>query len=171
MQHCCTNKNFLLILATLLHYLISYNQSDSFMKKQIRKQGSHKRLKNFILFGFCLGVLTACHKEKGEIDIVISPSDNTVVSNAASVEIVVNLSTTGEELEESTIVLRTDSTGSSAIPPFPLAVHEHVKSKSIRETVNLSAYPSGTHFIIEVASCTDHNCSDKVSATAHFSIP
>lgn len=112
-----------------------------------------------------------CKKEEIPPTIeILNPANNSIVSDAAAVSISVRF-TAQEELEESTVSLKLDSVGAADISPFPLEVHEHVATKTISETVNLSSYPSGTRFVIHAETCSDHNCTDKVTATGYFTLP
>jgi len=124
-----------------------------------------------MLIGVASIALTSCKKEKPEYSITIaSPTNNSTVTNAASVSIEVTF-TTNDELHEYDISLKQDTVGAMDIAPFPLHGHEHEGSITITEAINLSSYPSGTRFIIAAETCADHDCEEKVTSTSSFLIP
>jgi hypothetical protein len=74
-------------------------------------------------------------------------------------------------LEEIELSLKVDTVGAAEIAPFPLEVHEHLKTKTIEQDVDLSSYPSGTAFRLTAKSCKDHTCSESVTSSVRFLIP
>lgn len=130
-----------------------------------------KSILMILIIAGIVAIALGCKKEEVPPTVeILSPTNNSTISNAAAVSISVKF-TAEEELEESTVSLKLDSIGAANISPFPLEVHEHVATKTISETVNLSSYPSGTRFVIHAETCSDHNCTDKVTATSYFILP
>jgi hypothetical protein len=74
-------------------------------------------------------------------------------------------------LEEYEITLSIDSVGATAIAPFPISGHDHVKTKTIVEQLDLSAYPSGTAFRLKASLCKNHDCTDKLESSVRFLVP
>jgi hypothetical protein len=133
-------------------------------------------MKNFALLAlvFSLFSLGACKHEHGTGDLTVhiqSPLNNSVVSNAASVSVVVHF-TAEHELEEVVLNLVVDSTNAT-VAPFPISRHEHNKTLEISETVNLSSYPAGTRFRLEAKACRNHNdnCAEFVQEVSRFTLP
>jgi len=118
-----------------------------------------------------MGLFTACDKNKGDFTITfISPTDGMTVGNAAAVVVEVKFDSP-KELEKLELSLKVDSTGAPEIAPFPIEGHDHVKTKTMMQNVDLSGYPSGTAFRLTAKSCKDHTCSQSVTSSVRFLIP
>jgi hypothetical protein len=127
----------------------------------------------FVLTLMALGSLSliSCKKDGGAFVITfLSPTDGSTVASAADTRIEVKLEAP-DELEEYEITLSVDSVGATAIAPFPISGHDHVKTKTIVEQLDLSAYPSGTAFRLKASLCKNHDCTDKLESSVRFLIP
>ena len=130
--------------------------------------------KNILIFTLVIfGLLSiySCKKESGAFLITfISPTDGSTVASATDTHIEIKLEAP-DELEEYEITLSADSLGAAAIAPFPISGHDHVKTKTIVEHLDLSAYPSGTAFRLKASLCKNHHCTDKLESSLRFLIP
>ena len=130
--------------------------------------------KNILIFTLVIfGLLSiySCKKESGTFLITfISPTDGSTVASATDTHIEIKLEAP-DELEEYEITLSVDSIGAAAIAPFPISGHDHVKTKTISEHLDLSAYPSGTAFRLKASLCKNHDCTDKLESSLRFLIP
>ncbi|MDP5172517.1 MAG: hypothetical protein NWR72_19910 [Bacteroidia bacterium] len=98
-----------------------------------------------------------------------SPTANSVVADASNVSIHVHITAT-EEMDDVEILLHPDNDVSDLI----VEVDEHVHGDSeyiFEEDLDLSGYPSGTMFHLEVVVCADHDCEEKTTGDIEFSIP
>ncbi len=130
-----------------------------------------KKLVFFALSFIVLNSFISCDKNKGEYSIeFINPINGSTVSNAASLQIEVKFDSP-EELEEIELSLKVDSIGAAVIAPFPIQGHDHVKTKTITQAVDLSGFPSGTAFRLRASSCKNHDCSEKLEKSVRFLIP
>jgi hypothetical protein len=127
----------------------------------------------FVFSMLFLGTMSlfSCKKDGGAFVITfISPTDGSTVTDASDAHIEIKFEAP-DELEEYEISLSVDSVGAAAIAPFPLSGHDHVKTKTISEHVNLSAYPSGTAFRLKASLCKNHDCTEKLESSVRFLIP
>ncbi len=116
-------------------------------------------------------MFSSCKKDSGNYVITfISPTEGSTVTDASDAHIEIKLEAP-DELEEYEISLSVDSVGAAVIAPFPLSGHDHVKTKTISEHVNLSAYPSGTAFRLKASLCKNHDCTEKLESSVRFLIP
>jgi hypothetical protein len=123
------------------------------------------------IFVFVMLILSSCKKDgHNHVEVeFMSPMDEATVANPAAVNIKIKF-TAEEELHDIEITLKKEG-DSVAIAPFsPMEVHDHEKTITIDETVNLSSYPAGTEFHLEVEACEDHDCEEKVTKSIHFKI-
>jgi hypothetical protein len=140
--------------ATLLHY-----KNYTSMKKIILS-----------VLGISLSAIVffSCTKEHNHVNIeFLSPVDNATVADPSTVNLKIKF-TAEVELEGIEVKLMEDSTGASIAPFNPMNIHEHVKEYTLDETVNLSSYPAGTEFHLDVTACENHDCSEKVTKSIHF---
>lgn len=98
---------------------------------------------------------------------IVSPTDGSKAANARSVEVYVKFSAS-VEMHELEIKLHPDGNSSNNIIDFDK--HTHDKTYEFKETVDLSSFPAGTVFHLEVESCEDHDCAKVKKAEAEFSI-
>ena len=133
-------------------------------------------LKNTFLLLLALGALSflGCNKDDdddhGASDITITflePGDGEVLANAAEAHIHIRIEAS-EENHDVKIVLHPDGDVNDKILDFDL--HEHDKVIDFEQDVDLSAYPAGTKFHLEVEACKDHDCEEKEFADIEFSI-
>ena len=115
-------------------------------------------------------VFTACKKEEvNQVTIEIEePTAGEVVANAADVHIHINFTAT-EELHDIDIILHVDDDPSNVV--LDQHVHSHEQSYTFMQDVDLSSFPAGTKFHLEVETCVDHDCAEHVHADVEFSIP
>jgi hypothetical protein len=121
----------------------------------------------------CLAFFTACDKDDDDHDnevtiTFISPTNGEVVADAADVTISIKLTAT-EENEDTDIVLYPETNPEQKI--LDVEIHEHKKVIDFTQKVDLSAYPSGTNFVLAVTACLDHDCDETSDALITFSIP
>lgn len=131
-----------------------------------------------LLFFSSLLILSACnnddddhdHDDHNEITITfLAPSPDQVIpmseANAVVISIEVEASDENHEVE---IELHPESdTGDKIIDDDE---HTHDKVFKYDHVVDLSSYPSGTEFHLEVTACLDHNCEETTSSDIEFKI-
>ena len=129
------------------------------------------KLMIFVFLLTTVGFLSSCDKNKGDYTIeFINPVDEAIVSDAANLQIEVKFDSP-VELEEIELSLTVDSLGAAEIAPFPIQSHDHVKTKTITQNVDLSGFPSGTAFRLKAKSCKNHDCTEKLEHSVRFTIP
>ncbi len=123
------------------------------------------------LFAFLLATAFSCKKEEhNHIEIeFMSPANDATVANAAAVNIKIKF-TADDDLHDIEIVLEEEASKAKIAPFNPMKFHKHEKTHTVDETVNLSSYPAGTEFHLEVEACEDHDCKEKVKKHIHFKI-
>lgn len=124
-----------------------------------------------LLMPLLLGlVLTACKKEEvNQVTIEIEePTPGEVVADAADVHIHINFTAT-DELHDIDIILHVDDDPSNVI--LDQHIHSHEQSYTFIQDVDLSSFPAGTKFHLEVEACEDHDCAEHAHADVEFSIP
>ena len=125
----------------------------------------------FTISMLCMVVLLSCKKDDGAFIITfLSPKEGDSVSNATDVNIEVKFEAP-DELEAYEINLSLDSVGAANIAPFPLIGHDHVQTKTVMQSVNLSSYPAGTAFRLKASLCKNHDCTEKLDQSIRFFIP
>ena len=123
-------------------------------------------LSTMIVFG-------ACEKEKeehgdNEITInILKPTTGEVLTDATNVHIHIEIEATDEN-HEAEIILHPDGDVSDLILDYD--EHSHDKVIRFEQDLDLSSYPSGTTFHLEVEACVDHDCEEKERADVEFSI-
>jgi len=135
-------------------------------------------LKNpwMLLLALAALTFTACEEEDdhdhdhGDNDITINflePGDGETVADAADVHIHIDVEAT-EENHNVDIILHPDGDIDDII--LKQNIHEHDQKISFEQDINLSMYPAGTKFHLEVEACKDHDCEDVVFEDIEFSI-
>ena len=119
-----------------------------------------------------IGFLTSCEKDDdhGDNEITIeflSPASNEQVADASNVNIEIRLTAT-EDLEETEIFLYAELDPLQLV--FEKDLHDHEKTYTFQQNVDLSAFPSGTSFLLEVETCLDHDCNEQKKEFIRFSI-
>jgi hypothetical protein len=124
-----------------------------------------------------LGGLTAlsfagCDKDDdhddNEITIrILEPAANAVIEDAANVNIRVEVEATDEN-HGVEIVLYPDGDPNNKLLDSDL--HEHDELLSFEQGIDLSSFPSGQKFHLNVEACVDHDCEEKKTAEVEFSI-
>lgn len=108
------------------------------------------------------------HHDHNHTEItILSPSDNETVADPTNVKIHVKFEA-DEELHDIEIKLHPEDDAADLIIDFD--GHSHEKTYEFETTVNLSAYPAGTTFKLNVDACEDHECSEKENKHIHFKI-
>ena len=147
MQHCC------------IKYAIFVQQKNSTMKL----------LKTFALSIMLLTILSSCHKHE-DIDVtidIISPVANQVMTNPAEVLFNIIFTASGE-LHDIEIKVYPKDNPQDLILDFDL--HEHKKVYEFTETRDLSSYPEGTTFVLEVDAYRDEEGTKKETQKIEFRI-
>jgi hypothetical protein len=135
-----------------------------------------KMLKYSWLFMLALAVtvFSGCEDDDhdhdhGDNDITISilePGADEVVADASDVHIHIEIEAT-EDNHDIDIILHPDGDVSDKI--IETNLHEHDQKVSFEQDVDLSSYPAGTKFHLEVEACKDHDCEEKEFADVEFS--
>lgn len=113
---------------------------------------------------------SGCNKEDAnEITIsILKPTPDQVVANAGAVELHVKFEAS---VENHNVAVLIHKDGVASDVAFEWDLHDHDKVLELKETIDLSSYPSGTRFHMEVEACKDHDCEQKVFEDIEFSIP
>lgn len=109
-------------------------------------------------------------EEHNHVTITIeNPTDGATISatDAENLEVKIKLEA-DVELHDVEILLHPSGDESDKI--LEADVHEHDKSHTYTQTVDLSSYPAGTSFHLEVEACEDHDCAEKATADVTFSL-
>jgi len=130
-----------------------------------------KTLKSFLFVITFIGTftLTSCHNddENNEITIeILKPSTN-IVSNKQNVEVHIKFTATGE-LHDMEVELHPEGDKENKIIQWDK--HSHKKSFEFKESRDLSSFPAGTEFHLEVKACKDEKCKDFVVEDFEFKI-
>ena len=133
---------------------------------------SLKKLSFLFVMGIGLVSFFSCEEHDDDDNnvvsiAIVSPTDGSKAANARSVEVYVKFSAS-VEMHELEIKLHPDGNSSNNIIDFDK--HTHDKTYEFKETVDLSSFPTGTTFHLEVESCEDHDCKKVKKAEAEFSI-
>ena len=99
---------------------------------------------------------------------ILEPASDEVVSDASDVHIHIEIEATDEN-HNYEIELHPEDDVNDLI--LAIDKHEHDQKIEFEQEVDLSSYPAGTEFHLEVTACQDHDCEDKVFADVEFSIP
>lgn len=132
-------------------------------------------MKNLFLASLALSVLSivGCDKEDkhhhdhNDITIdVLKPMQDEVITDASEVYIHINFSAS-EGLEEIEIVLYAHGEEDKIID---FDIHTHDTTYEFLENVDLSSYPAGTEFHLEIDVCEDHDCTEKAHKHLNFKL-
>ena len=137
-----------------------------------------KMLKYSFLFILALSVtvFTGCDEEDdhdhdhdhNEITInILEPGPDEVVADASDVHVHIEIEAT-DVTHDIEIVLHPDGDVSDKILEEEL--HNHEPKATFEQDLDLSSYPSGTKFHLEVEACKDHDCEEREFADVEFSI-
>lgn len=145
------------------------------MQKQLfTKKCFDMKLVRTFLFGLAATALilaSGCKKDEDQNVVtinIISPVDGSVVADASQVLIHIEFEATDEN-EEIDVLIHRD--GDESDVAFEWDTHDHDKKIVLMETIDLSSYPSGTKFLMEIDACEDHDCKRKSHKHITFSIP
>jgi anti-sigma regulatory factor (Ser/Thr protein kinase) len=113
---------------------------------------------------------SACKKDDlNEITInIIKPTANQTVADKAAVEIQVEVEASVENHEVEVVVYQH---GNEANPVFDWDQHAHDKKITLTETLDFTAFASGTEFHLKVIACKDEECTEDVKKEITFKIP
>jgi hypothetical protein len=128
-----------------------------------------KLLKTFVLSIMLLTILSSCHKHD-DIDVtidIISPVANQVMANPAEVLFNIIFTASGE-LHDIEIKVYPKDNPQDLILDFDL--HEHKKVYEFTETRDLSSYPAGTTFVLDVDAYRDEEGTKKETKKIEFKI-
>ncbi len=121
-------------------------------------------------------VFTGCDEEDdhdhdhdhNEITInILEPGADEVVADASDVHIHIEVEATDTN-HDIDIVLHPDGDVDTKI--IDQHMHDHDQKVVFEQDIDLSGYPAGTKFHLEVEACSDHDCEEKVFADVEFSI-
>ncbi len=136
-------------------------------------------LKNpwILLFALTALTFTACEDDDhdhdhdhgdNEITInILEPGNDETVADASDVHIHIEIEATDVN-HDVEIVLHPDGNLDEKILEEKL--HDHDKKVSFEQDLDLSSYPAGTKFHLEVEACKDHDCEEREFADVEFSI-
>jgi hypothetical protein len=98
---------------------------------------------------------------------ILEPGADEVVADASDVHIHIEIEAT-EDNHDIDILLHPDGDVSDKI--IETNLHEHDQKVSFEQDIDLSAYPAGTKFHLEVEACKDHDCEEREFEDVEFSI-
>jgi len=108
------------------------------------------------------------HNDHNHIEItILSPGDNETVSDPSNVKIHIKFEA-DDELHDIEIKLHPENDASDLIIDFD--IHTHQKTYEFETMVDLSGYPAGTEFELDIDACEDEACTKKESKHIHFKI-
>ncbi len=114
----------------------------------------------------CMG----CHgHDDGNNTILIDilrPGEGEVIANPSKTDLWVNFTATGE-LHEIEIELYQKDEREEKI--FYFEKHVHDKNLEFRESIDLSSFPKGTFFDLEIKACLDEKCNSFIKEEISFS--
>jgi hypothetical protein len=119
-----------------------------------------------LLLAIAMFTLSACDEDQGHelnrvtITILHPTADqeiSIVETQTDSVNIHVRFEWDGDEGESVDIRLWAQSQNNDVIIDFDQ--HQHNKVFEFQQAVNLSSYPAGTQFQLEIFACEDHDCN------------
>ena len=126
---------------------------------------------------FIIGALlfTACDNDddedshgNNEITInILEPGADEVIADAALAHIHIEIEASDEN-HNVEIVLHPEGDLDDKI--IDVDKHDHDQKITFEQDVDLSGYPAGTAFHLEVEACKDHDCEEKEFADVEFSI-
>lgn len=130
-----------------------------------------KTLKSFLFVITLTGAftLTSCddHDENNEITIEILKPTTSIVTDIQNFEVHIKFTATGE-LHDLEVELHPEGDKENKIIEWDK--HIHKKSYEFKESRDLSSFPAGTEFHLEVKACKDEKCKDFVVEDFEFKI-
>ena len=124
-----------------------------------------------LLFSIGMFMTTGCDKHDDELsDIEIrfmQPTNGAVITNPSNVQIRVIVEAEPENHDIEIILYPHDDSNNKIID---WDAHTHDQVVEFNQTVDLSSFPSGTEFHLDVEACRDHDCDTKEFARIEFSI-
>lgn len=108
------------------------------------------------------------HNHDNEITInILEPAAGEIISDASHAHVHIEIEATDEN-HEIEIVLHPENDTNDKIIDHDQ--HSHDTKIVFEQDVDLSDYPSGTEFHLEVEACVDHDCEEKATEEVSFSI-
>ncbi|MBV6655308.1 MAG: hypothetical protein KI786_16185 [Mameliella sp.] len=98
---------------------------------------------------------------------ILEPGADEVIADASDAHIHIEIEATDEN-HNIEIVLHPDGDVSDKI--IEVDMHEHDQKVVFEQDIDLSSYPAGTEFHLEVEACKDHDCEERETADVEFSI-
>lgn len=129
-------------------------------------------IKQLSFMAFCLFLLgtIGCDKESNITITFEEPTNEATVSDPKDVHIHIDVSS-DEEFDVFRVTLENETTEKTIAPLNPFEKHVHGKTYEFEQEMDLSSYPSGTEFHLEVEICKDHDCKEIAKTEAiHFKI-
>ncbi len=137
-------------------------------------------MKRFTFLAFLLAAATAtvfftgCSDDDDETSMgnqitinILEPADGEVMADATMVHVHVEFEATDENHNVEILIHKEGDVSDVA---FEWDKHEHDQKIIFEEDIDLSSYPAGTEFHMEVEACIDHDCNEKEFADVEFSI-
>ncbi len=131
-----------------------------------------RNLKNLVLLLSIVSILaTACKKDDHHHDDVkitfVSPKDGDQIENKNNVKVDIRFESE-HELHE--IEIEMYAHGAEELKLIDEDLHVHEKEYTFNHELDLSLFPSGTHFHINVTVCEDHDCEESHKKGIEFSL-
>jgi len=133
--------------------------------------------RKFLFLGMALAVasvLGSCEKDEDDEDLheptieITAPTQGAVIALADAATVSINVVFTSEdELHEVEVHLKKLPEDTEVLH---FEQHSHEMSYTYSQTVDLSAYPSGTQFELAATTCADHECTSEISKEIVFSL-
>lgn len=127
-----------------------------------------------LMLALAVTVFTGCDKDDdhdhgdNEITInILEPGADEVIADASDAHVHIEIEAT-EDNHDIDIVLHPEGDISDKI--IDMHIHDHDKKITFEQDIDLSSYPAGTEFHLEVEACKDHDCEEKEFADVEFSI-
>lgn len=130
-----------------------------------------KRFHILLMAMLAMFVWTGCDNNNmvNEIEIEFEdPMPGSTVADASRVEFHIHFTST-DELHDIEIKLHPDNDVGDLI--LDEDIHSHEMEYIFEDVRDLSAYPAGTKFHLEVEVCADHDCSEVKKSDMEFFIP
>ena len=98
---------------------------------------------------------------------ILEPADGAVLADADHAHIHVDIEATDENHE---IEIKVYPSNDPSNLVLDHDAHDHDKVITFEQDLDLSSFPSGTQFTLDVHACVDHDCGEEVEETITFSI-
>ncbi|AFC24123.1 hypothetical protein [Saprospira grandis] len=134
----------------------------------------NKTLSLLLLLGLFFS-FSACSKEEEDIQITefqvsfISPSANETLADPANANFQLEVSTP-ENIHGVQVFLYLDGDSSYIAPFSPSRTPRDGDLLEINEQIDLSAFPAGSQFRLEVKGCLEHGCPQPIIQSIPFNI-